>query len=32
VVVLRDGVVVGTLTGDAVTTEALLAEIAGGLP
>jgi ribose transport system ATP-binding protein len=31
VVVLRDGVVVGTLTGDAVTTEDLLATIAGGL-
>ena len=30
VVVLRDGVVVGTLTGDAVTTEELLAQIAGG--
>ncbi|MEV6844308.1 sugar ABC transporter ATP-binding protein [Actinoplanes sp. NPDC051411] len=29
VVVLRDGVVVGTLTGDAVTTEDLLATIAG---
>jgi monosaccharide-transporting ATPase len=29
VVVLRDGVVVGTLTGDAVTTEDLLAKIAG---
>jgi ribose transport system ATP-binding protein len=35
VVVLRDGVVVGTLTGDAVTTEDLLATIAaagGGVP
>jgi len=35
VVVLRDGVVVGTLTGDAVTTEDLLATIAaagGGAP
>jgi ribose transport system ATP-binding protein len=30
VVVLRDGVVVGTLTGDAVTTEDLLATIAAG--
>ncbi|MFI6077459.1 sugar ABC transporter ATP-binding protein [Actinoplanes sp. NPDC051343] len=30
VVVLRDGVVVGILTGDAVTTEELLAQIAGG--
>jgi ribose transport system ATP-binding protein len=30
VVVLRDGVVVGTLTGDAVTTEDLLDKIAGG--
>jgi ribose transport system ATP-binding protein len=30
VVVLRDGVVVGTLTGDAVTTEDLMAKIAGG--
>jgi galactofuranose transport system ATP-binding protein len=29
VVVLRDGVVVGTLTGDAVTTEDLMATIAG---
>ena len=27
---LRDGVVVGILTGDAVTTEDLLAQIAGG--
>jgi monosaccharide-transporting ATPase len=31
VVVLRDGVVVGTLTGDAVTTENLLAKIAGDI-
>jgi monosaccharide-transporting ATPase len=32
VVVLRDGVVVGTLTGEQVTTEDLLATIAGGTP
>jgi galactofuranose transport system ATP-binding protein len=32
VVVLRDGVVVGTLTGDRVTTEDLMTTIAGAAP